>query len=186
MAEYLGATARSQTYFAKEWSRLNLTHDECTGIWIKILSTIFCFPNDHPFQIKPQSQQSPSYVQRHHHTNIKPVWVLFDDEGTIAVIEVHSAKESMNWGSIQGQAYNHITSLRKRSQPTIGIIAQGDKFICWEQTIIGSDGQLQCMIPRKLFPIRGNPASVVEDSEAVQEHFEAVRMRAKEGEFGNY
>jgi len=191
MADYLGTTQRLHEYFAKDWTRPDLTHPECAGIWLKVLSTIFCFPNDHPFQIKPQFQ--PRQTQRQYfaatkfrsYSNVKPVWVLSDDEAIIAVVEVRSARETMNWGSIKGQAYDYIYKLDKHSKPTIGIIAQGDKFICWEQMPAGGEGRFDCTLPRRLFPIRGTPSSVVWDSVAVQRYFEGVRERARNGEFSD-
>jgi type I site-specific restriction endonuclease len=117
---------------------------------------------------------------------VKPVWVLFDDEAIIAVVEVRSVTESVNWGSVQGQAYDYIKKLNKHSKPTIGIRAQGDKFICWEQRPAGNDAGYECTVPRRLFPIRGTPVSVVSDSLAVQRHFEDVRERAVNGEFSDY
>jgi len=191
MADYLGTTDRLQNYFAKEWTRLDLPYTECAGIWLKILSTIFCFPNDHPFQIKPQFQPHQSSHQYfaatklRSNSNAKPVWVLFDDEAVIAVVEVRSVTESVNWGSVQGQAYDYIKKLNKHSKPTIGIRAQGDKFICWEQRPVGNDGGYECTVPRRLFPIRGTPVSVAWDSLAVQSHFDGVRERAINGEFSN-
>jgi len=189
MADYLGSTQRLYDFFAKDWTRPDLTHAECAGIWLKILSTIFCYPNDHPFQIKPQFRPHQSrrpYSYSHfpmNNSGAQPVWVLFDEEDTIAVVEVRSKKESVNWSSIEGHAYNHIKTLNKRLQPTIGIIAQGDKFICWEQIPVGSSGGYECTLPRKLLPTRGAPASVVMDSLLVQTYFEDIRRRARDGEF---
>jgi len=188
MAEYMGTTQRLHDYFAKDWTRPDLPYTECAGIWLKILSTIFCFPNDHPFQIKPQFQ--PRLSQRQYfaatkprsNSNAKPVWVLSDDEAVIAVVEVRSVSESVNWGSVQGLAYDYIKNLNKHSRSTIGIIAQGHKFICWEQIPMG-DGRYECTLPRKLFTVRGMPVSVVKDSLAVQAQFEGVRKRAMNGEF---
>jgi hypothetical protein len=187
MADYLGTTTRLYDYFAKHWTRPDLPYAECTGIWIKILSTIFCTPNDHPFQIKPefrphQSSHQYSAVTKLH-PNAKPVWVLSDDEAVIAVVEVRSVSEVVHWGSVQGSAYDYIRKLNKRSKPTIGIIAQGDKFICWKQSPVGSESEFECTLPRKLFPVRGLPVSVVVDSLAVEKHFESVRDRAMKGGF---
>lgn len=192
MADYLGTTERLHNYFAKDWTRPDLSYAEGAGIWLKVLSTIFCFPNDHPFQIKPQFQPHQSARQYFAHTKLRsnstarPVWVLFDDEAIIAVVEVRSVTESVHWGSVQGQAYDYIKKLNKHSKPTIGIIAQGDKFICWEQRPVGHDGEFECTLPRKLFPLPGTPVSVVRDSLAVQTHFDGVRERARDGEFSDY
>jgi hypothetical protein len=190
MAEYLGTTPRLYDYFAKDWTRPDLPYAECTGIWIKILSTTFCTPNDHPFQIKPEFRphQTPrqNFAATKLHSNARPVWVLSDDEAVIAVVEVRSLSEFVNWGSVQGSAYDYIRRLNKLSKPTIGIIAQGDKFICWEQTPVGSESGYECTLPRKLFPARGLPVSVVVDSLAVEKHFQGVRDRAMEGGFTDY
>lgn len=191
MAEYLGATQRLYDYFAKDWTRPDLTRAECAGIWLKILSTIFCYPNDHTFKITPHChppQSQRSYIHPYSRINTsdaQPVWVLSDDKGTIAVVEVRSTADPTNWCSIQGQAYNYIKTLNKRSRPTIGVIAQGDKFICWEQMPAGNAAGHQCTIPRKLFPTRGTPVSVVTDSLAVQKHFEDIRKRARNREFSD-
>lgn len=191
MADYLGSTQRLYDYFAKDWTRPDLTHAECSGIWLKILSTIFCYPNDRPFQIRPQFQPRQSqrtYIHPYspiNNSNAQPIWVLDDDKGTIAIVEVRSTTDPVNWCSIQGQAYTYIKALNKRSRPTIGIIAQGDKFICWEQTPVGNTAGYECTIPRKLFPTRGEPASVVTDSLAVQGHFDDVRKRARNREFSD-
>lgn len=186
MAAYLGSNPRLRAFFTKDWTRSDLTHAECASIWLKILSTIFCFPNDHPFQIKPQLVPPPlkyRYLTRPAASNgdskVDPhsIWVLFDDEAIIAVVESRSSLSPANWSSIRGSAYTYISSLPKSHSPTIGIIAQGDKFICWEQT------QEQCTLPRQLFPVRGEPASVVDDSVEVQTWFEEVRERAVKGGF---
>lgn len=181
MALYLGSTPRLQSFFSKDWMRPDLTLAEGAAIWLKILSTIFCFPNNHPFQIKPQiARSSAPFHYKHLTTHDTPVWVLFDDETTIAVVEVRSPKQRANWSSIHGLAYTYIDSLPKSKYPhvpTIGIIAQGDKFICWEQTREG------CTLPRTLFPSRSEPASVVADSGRVEKWFEEVRERAISGEF---
>ena len=191
MADYLGTTQRLHDYFAKDWTRPDLTHLECAGMWLKVLSTIFGFPNDHPFQIKPQMEPSrpyfaPTHLSRSASANphaAKPVWVLSDDEGTIAVVEVRSASGPADWGSIKGQAYNYIQKLKKNSAPTLGIIACGHRFICWEQMPAGGGGRFECTLPRRLFPSRGVPSSVVWDSLAVQAYFEDVKERARNGEF---
>lgn len=183
MADYLGTTPRLRSFFQKDWTRPNLTPAECAGIWLKVLSTIFCNPNDHPFQIKPQYLHRYQYIlsPAASQINPNPVWVLFDDETTIAVVEVRSSKQPSNWSSVKGQAYSYISDLPSKlpSTPTIGIIAQGDKFICWEQTAE------QCTVPRRLFTVRGEPVSVVDDSELVQSWFEEVRERAIEGDFAD-
>jgi hypothetical protein len=117
-------------------------------------------------------------------SNTKPVWVLTHDEAVVAVVEVRSVTEPENWGSVQGAAYDYIRKLGKYSKPTIGIIAQGHKFICWKQLPMGG-GKYECTLPRKLFLIRGMPVSVVVDSIAVEKHFENVRERAVNGGFSN-
>ncbi|KAF7968360.1 hypothetical protein HWV62_30883, partial [Athelia sp. TMB] len=177
MALYLGTSKRHSDFLVKEWSRPNMNTAECTGIWIKIMSSVFCNDYHHPFQIKP-------YHEPHRYSSAAPppLWVLSDDLAAIIVIEVRPARSTMNWGSVQGQAYRYIEKLNKPYQPTIGIIAHGDKFLCWEQTPLGG-GRFQCTIPRMLFPTRGTPASVVHDSESVETYFEAVKERAKDGDF---
>jgi len=192
MADYLGTNERMHDYFVKDWTRPGLTHAECAGMWLKILSTIFCFPNDHPFQIKPQFQpyqslrQYSTATKSRSNSSTKPVWVLSDDEGTIVVVELRSSTEFTNWGSVRGQAYDYIYKLNKNTRPTIGIIAQGDKFICWEQIPVGGEGRFECTLPRRLFPVRGMPASVVSDSLAVQGYFEDVKERVMIGDFGKF
>jgi hypothetical protein len=190
MADYLGTTQRLHDYFAKNWTRPNLPYAECAGIWLKVLSTIFCYPNDHPFQIKPEFRPHQSsrqyFAATTSHSSAKPVWVLSDNEAVIAVVEVRPLTESVHWGSVQGSAYDYIAKLNKHSKPTIGIIAQGDKFICWEQIPLGSDKGYECTLPRKLFPARGMPVSVVKDSVAVQTQFQGVRERAMNGDFTDY
>lgn len=181
MALYLGSSKRHSDFLVKEWSRPNMAPAECAGIWIKIMSTVFCNDYHHPFQVKPvHSPYRPSFSS----SVPPPLWVLSDDQSALIVIEIrpHRTKALIDWSSIQGAAYTYIERLRKRSQSTIGIIAHGDKFLCWEQTPLG-DGHFQCTVPRMLFPTRGAPASVVHDSEAVEAYLEEIKERAKDGDF---
>ena len=51
---------------------------------------------------------------------------------------------------------------------------------------MGSESGFECTLPRKLFPARGLPVSVVVDSLAVEKHFQGVRDRAVKGGFTDY
>ncbi|KZP04005.1 hypothetical protein FIBSPDRAFT_878944 [Athelia psychrophila] len=179
MALYLGSSKRHNDFLVKEWSRPNMTPAECAGIWIKIMSIVFCNDYHHPFQIKPHTDTP---YRRTSAPAPAPLWVLEDDQAALVVIEIRAPKAAMDWGSISGPAYTHIAQLNKRAQSTIGIIAHDDKFLCWEQTPLG-DGRFQCTVPRVLFPARGSPASVVHDSEAVEAYLERIKERAKDGDF---
>src|SRR5882762_387006 len=97
MADYLGTNERMHDYFVKDWTRPGLTHAECAGMWLKILSTIFCFPNDHPFQIKPQFQayrtvrQYSTATKSRSSSSTMPVWVLDKNDATFVLVELRSS-----------------------------------------------------------------------------------------------
>ena len=180
MVKYFGDNQAAYTLMAEAAT----VESQTTGLWIDILSTYF----------KQYENFAVDAEVRHADGKRSDLVVFYgsDRKSTVIIVEC-KGKDGDPWANAKKQTGDYIVeSVKKKKNPTIGIVAKGDQFIMTK--VRGSEhGRLDTRA--EIIPVglgsdggqihRGTPSSVVGQAAALEELLLKIKDDAQHGVYKN-
>ena len=181
MVKYFGDNQAAYTLMAEAAT----VESQTTGLWIDILSTYF----------KQYENFAVDAEVRHADGKRSDLVVFYgsDRKSTTIIVEC-KGKDGDSWEKARRQTWDYIVgSVKKKKNPTIGIIANGDQFIMIKVPGSGhkqgdpKEETIQVGVDLKTgSPIsKGTPSNVVDQAAALEELLLKVKGDAQHGVFKN-